>query len=256
MYLNAVFELKPPPIDFMGDSPRRKKPGTLTLYDLSDWSPPQLPVRERPEEQIVISRASDALARAAKTKAKASPLEATTPMATTTSGATSSAPTGESGATFSAPTEESGATASSSPSPGQSGRCDFGDAGIIDCVHPRGSRVHAGHILQHCLLQVDRLIEQVKPPVVYKIGISANLPVRWFYYKRQDGFRVMWCLHISDSLGEIEMLEAALISHHLGKAGCRNDALGGEGLRGREGGPPFFCYAVARAADAACRRTR
>ena len=61
----------------------------------------------------------------------------------------------------------------------------------------------------------------------------------------------MSCIHASNSLAQIEALEACLIHHYVDKSPgqCRNVLLGGEGMRKKSGlpkaPPPYFLYAVA-----------
>ena len=61
----------------------------------------------------------------------------------------------------------------------------------------------------------------------------------------------MCCIHASNSLAQIEMMEAALIDFYIETAPkpCRNVLKGGEGMRTKQGTPkrppPYFLYVVA-----------
>lgn len=85
---------------------------------------------------------------------------------------------------------------------------------------------------------------------MFKIGITHCLEVRVQYY-REANFSEMCCIHASNSLAQIETLEACLISAYLDTepGPCRNIAKGGEGMRTKAGFPrhipPYFLYVVA-----------
>ena len=100
--------------------------------------------------------------------------------------------------------------------------------------------------------QVDRLRfkhggEQL---AVFKIGITQCLEQRARFYF--DGnFDEMCCMHASNSLAQVEALEACLIDffQSTARTQCRNLSAGGEGMR-KKGGtpknpPPYFLYVVA-----------
>lgn len=61
----------------------------------------------------------------------------------------------------------------------------------------------------------------------------------------------MRCIHASNSLAQIEALEASLIDFYqfVAPKQCRNTLPGGEGMRKRNGQPnnppPYFLYVVA-----------
>lgn len=85
---------------------------------------------------------------------------------------------------------------------------------------------------------------------VYKIGITSCLAGRvQFYY--EANFSEMCCIHATNSLAQVETLEACLIDWHLEfhPGPCRNKAKGGEGMRTKQGfpknPPPYFLYVVA-----------
>ena len=84
---------------------------------------------------------------------------------------------------------------------------------------------------------------------VFKIGISQCLEIRVKYYY-ESNFSEMCCLHASNSLAQIEMLEASLIDYfqRLAPVQCRNTLGGGEGMRHKSGRPrnppPYFLYVV------------
>lgn len=85
---------------------------------------------------------------------------------------------------------------------------------------------------------------------VFKIGIYQCLEQRaMFYY--DANFDEMVCIHASNSLAQIEALEASLIDFYMDNAprNCRNRLLGGEGMRKKIGypknPPPYVVYVVA-----------
>ena len=90
--------------------------------------------------------------------------------------------------------------------------------------------------------------------MIYKIGITHDCSSRFELYK-EKGWDQMTVMYTNDNLGLVEMLEAALISHHSGTKQCRNVARGGEGMRDRslnpKFDPPYFCYCVVARADRA-----
>ena len=90
--------------------------------------------------------------------------------------------------------------------------------------------------------------------VIYKIGITHDCVSRFGLYQ-EKGWDLMAILYKSEELGLIEMLEAALISHHGHARQCRNVLKGGEGLRDKTCNPkfkpPYFCYSVFARADRA-----
>ena len=113
---------------------------------------------------------------------------------------------------------------------------------------------HAGIVLAHCMacIQQVRYATGGESLAIYKIGISHNCENRFELYK-SNGWSKMVVMFESSDLGLVEMLEAALISHHRENTACRNILKGGEGLRdGRfnpKFDPPYFCYCTAARAD-------
>lgn len=84
---------------------------------------------------------------------------------------------------------------------------------------------------------------------VFKIGITHCLELRVLHYYDLN-FDEMCCIHASQSLAQIEALEASLIDSFSSEAPqCRNILPGGEGMRMRDGqprhSPPYFVYVVA-----------
>lgn len=85
---------------------------------------------------------------------------------------------------------------------------------------------------------------------VFKIGISQCLERRVQYYYEAN-FSEMRCLHATNSLAQVEVLEASLIDlfKSLYPVQCRNRLGGGEGMRTKSGHPnnppPYFVYVVA-----------
>ena len=100
--------------------------------------------------------------------------------------------------------------------------------------------------------QVERIRLKYGGPelTVFKIGITQCLEIRAHYYFKGN-FSEMRCVHASQSLAQIEVLEASLIDYFREKAPtqCRNVSAGGEGMRRKDGKPknkpPFFLYVVA-----------
>ena len=109
-------------------------------------------------------------------------------------------------------------------------------------------RSTAGTILQRCLSKVEHFRTKMnKSLCVYKLGITADPCIRFFYYK-EGNYTHMSLLHVSENLGTIQMLEAALISSHMFQKGCRNERLGGEGPPAQVE-PFYFVYIVGARAD-------
>ena len=114
----------------------------------------------------------------------------------------------------------------------------------------------SGKILQHCLRCVSRLRmatggEQL---CIYKLGITHNCESRFELHK-SNGWSKMLVMFASSDLGQIEMLEAAVISHHQTNQQCRNISRGGGGMRTKACSakfePPFCCYCTGARADVA-----
>ena len=109
---------------------------------------------------------------------------------------------------------------------------------------------NAGKIFQHCVASIERFRQSLGGSLaVFKIGITANIPGRFTFYK-EDGFQAMTVLHITDSLEQVEMLEAGLIHAHQSIMGCYNILSGGDGcMKSRNYIPPYFCYICGARAD-------
>ncbi|CAE7621704.1 unnamed protein product [Symbiodinium sp. CCMP2592] len=73
---------------------------------------------------------------------------------------------------------------------------------------------------------------------IYKIGITHDYEDRFQLY-RKNGWTKMLIMFQSSDLGSVEMLEAALISHHAHLQQCRNVLRGGEGMRDKTFNPKF-----------------
>lgn len=109
-------------------------------------------------------------------------------------------------------------------------------------------RSTAGTILQRCLSKVEHFRSKMnKNLCVYKLGITANPCMRFLFYK-EGNYTHMTLLHVSENLGTIQMLEAALISSHMFQKGCRNERFGGEGPPAQVE-PFYFVYIVGARAD-------
>lgn len=93
----------------------------------------------------------------------------------------------------------------------------------------RRKKSTAGTILQRCLTQVECFRCQMNKAVcVYKIGLTTN-PLLRFHFYALGNYTKMSLVHVTDNMGLAQMLEAALISKHMGEAGCRNERFGGDG---------------------------
>lgn len=85
---------------------------------------------------------------------------------------------------------------------------------------------------------------------VFKIGVASHGKVAYRFEKYQEAnFLAMWIIHISDCVGEANMLEHLLIEKFWDRMGCRNDNAGGEGQMRTQGDPPYYVYVVAARAD-------
>lgn len=113
-------------------------------------------------------------------------------------------------------------------------------------------KITAGKILLHARTRLTALREQIGIRLcIFKVGVTSNPPQRFSCYV-EKGFTAMWVLCVSQSIDEVHMLEAALISEYHKHVGCRNRAdSGGEGAlnRGQPPLPPYFVYVVAGRAD-------
>ena len=124
--------------------------------------------------------------------------------------------------------------------------------GITFSLIPEGSQ--AGKVLAHCLGAIHKLRMGTSGEslAIYKIGITHDYEDRFQLY-RKKGWTKMLIMFQSSDLGFVEMLEAALISHHVLVQQCRNILRGGEGMRDKCFNPkfdaPFYCYCTAARAD-------
>lgn len=127
------------------------------------------------------------------------------------------------------------------------------------CIYKRTLRIWTprptcGRILAYAKQQVVGLREHLGLSLcIFKIGVTANLPLRFQDYFNKN-YSQMWVLLISDDLSLVHMLEAALISEFHCLRGCKNAPnTGGEGALNRKdsGGPPFYVYVVGGRADQA-----
>ena len=114
----------------------------------------------------------------------------------------------------------------------------------------------AGRILEHCQAVIHRVRLETGglELAIYKMGITHDCCARFELY-RAKGWDQMVVMHECPDLGSVEMLEAALISHHRGTKQCRNISKGGEGMRDKlyqpKFDPPYCCYVVSARADRA-----
>ena len=112
----------------------------------------------------------------------------------------------------------------------------------------------AGKVLAHCqsAIQKLRLATGGTELAVYKIGITHEFRARFELYQK-NGWTKMLIMHQTNELGEVEMLEAALILHERVNKQCRNVLKGGEGMRDKDFhpkfDPPYYCYCVSARAD-------
>ena len=109
----------------------------------------------------------------------------------------------------------------------------------------------SGRILAHATQQVTSFREHMGISLcVFKVGVTANPPCRYLQYMAKN-FTSMWVIFSSDSVKEVHMLEAALISLFHAGTGCQNVAgSGGEGALNKQSArPPFFVYVTGGRAD-------
>ena len=124
--------------------------------------------------------------------------------------------------------------------------------GIIFNLIPEGSQ--AGKVLAHCQEAIHKLRMGTggESLAIYKVGITHDYEDRFELY-RKNGWTKMLIMFQSSDLDFVEMLEAALISHHVHLRQCRNILRGGEGMRDSMFNPkfdaPFYCYCTAARAD-------
>ena len=93
----------------------------------------------------------------------------------------------------------------------------------------------AGFILKHTLGAVDYLTSQPGKPTIFKVGVTKDPSHRWFntrYGYAHDGtdWDRMVILAKADDMLAAGLIEAVLIKEFRSRAGCRNEAPGGEGL--------------------------
>lgn len=109
----------------------------------------------------------------------------------------------------------------------------------------------AGIILEGCKKFVRGYVDDVRGPTIYKIGAAVDPVSRWtwartgYQFDRANKWEFMAMLHATETREGCGYLEAGTISEFIGKQGCRNEVLGGEGLS-KEAEPPYFVYVVVR----------
>ena len=111
----------------------------------------------------------------------------------------------------------------------------------------------AGTILKHAFGQTMATLDLVGGPrlAIFKVGVTANPMLRYPSYL-ELGYTNMRVVHVTESVHEVHMLEAALIFAFKEFRGCKNVGwTGGEGAlhRTKPFVPPFFAYVVAGRAD-------
>ena len=109
----------------------------------------------------------------------------------------------------------------------------------------------SGRILAHAHQQVTSFREHLGVSLcVFKVGVTASPVPRYVSYRGKN-FTAMWIIFASDSVKEVHMLEAALISLFHSSTGCQNMAgSGGEGALNKPGAtPPFYVYVTGGRAD-------
>ena len=140
----------------------------------------------------------------------------------------------------------------SKPGLGFSPKVSLAESGIHWLLPQDG--LQAGKVLAHCQAGIDRLRYATggMQLAVYKIGITHDASARFELYK-QHGWSKMLVLFQTTELAQVEMLEAALISHHAHMKPCRNILKGGEGMRDKmfnaKFDGPYVCYCVSARAD-------
>ena len=119
-------------------------------------------------------------------------------------------------------------------------------------VSMKKTRPTAGSVLQHCKQRILRFLHTIGSGLcVFKIGYTSNPLIRFQSYASAN-FSVMELLHVTDTKGVAEMLEAALIDQFMTVTGCRNEKPGGEGP-GHVQASHYFVYIVGARADQAKR---
>ena len=105
----------------------------------------------------------------------------------------------------------------------------------------------AGQKLQHVMNIADYVLGLSPGLVVFKFGITMQPLSRWELYKKIDkgDFEHMFVLLETTTSEAVSYVEAAVIHKYSHIAGCRNIALGGEGVAHGTCGP-YFCYVVFR----------
>ena len=130
---------------------------------------------------------------------------------------------------------------------------------IVSCLHGiTGSYLRqktcptAGTVLQHCKQRIHSFLRTIGAGLcVFKIGYTSNPLIRLQSYAIAN-FSAMELLHVTNTKGVAEMLEAALIDHFKAVTGCRNDKPGGEGP-GHVQASHYYVYIVGARADQAKR---
>ena len=127
----------------------------------------------------------------------------------------------------------------------------FEDHGISIAYLPCSQRLKAtaGTILKRCSTKVECFRNRMGRTVcIFKIGLSSNPLIRFEDYKERN-YSEMSLLHVTQNMGEAQMLEAALIAQNIGEKGCRNEKLGGDGPNHLSPQSFYFVYVAGAQAD-------
>ena len=112
-------------------------------------------------------------------------------------------------------------------------------------------RPTSGKLLAHARQNVVSFRENMGINLcIFKIGVTRNPALRYVSYVEKN-FTSMWVIYSGDCVGEIHMLEAALIHEFQHCSGCRNSPnTGGEGALNRtDACGPFYLYVTGGRAD-------
>ena len=109
---------------------------------------------------------------------------------------------------------------------------------------------NAGKILAHCAEGVEYVLGLYQNLVIFKIGASVDPVRRWFHpdygYHRDSDFEHFRVLGRTRTSEGMCFLESALIALFKDRPGCRNIALGGDGISLHCEASAFFVYVVYR----------
>ena len=110
---------------------------------------------------------------------------------------------------------------------------------------------NCGKILAHCMEGMETVLGLHRNLVVFKIGATTDPMHRWHQpewgYHRDADFERLRVLGETRTAEGVCYLESALIALFRDRPGCRNTALGGDGIAAHSAHVgPFFVYVVYR----------